>query len=108
MNTFVRTSLFSLVVGLSLVALCPAPATAQEYWPGYWSWYDTTYRPYYYRQYYSGPAYRYPPPPAYGYYDGPAYYGAPYGTYYGAPRAGVSVYPGGAAVRVGPVRFGWR
>ena len=45
------------------------------------------------------------PAPAYGYYGGP-YYGG-YG-YYGAPRAGVGVYPGGAAVRVGPMRFGWR
>ena len=59
--------------------------------------------------------------PAYGYYGTPAYstygpaysgysYGyAPYGgTYYGAPAAGVGVYPGTAAVRVGPLGIGWR
>jgi hypothetical protein len=94
--------------------VCPAPAAAADYWNGYWGWYDGTYVPYYQRYYragpvYSGPAYGYYPPPAYGY--GPAYsYGyAPYaGTYYGAPRAGVGVYPGGAAVRVGPLQFGWR
>jgi hypothetical protein len=106
MNALLRMFLFSTVVGLLLVALRPAPAGADDYWNGYWGWYDNTYRPYYYRQYSYGPAYGYPPP-AYGYY-GPSYYNyGPYG-YYGAPRAGVSVYPGGAAVRVGPMRFGWR
>jgi hypothetical protein len=107
-----RLFLLSAVVAGSLPALCPAPASADEYWPGYWGWYDNTYRPYYARRYaYSGPGYSYyAPAPAYG----PAYYGpgysgyAPYGTYYGAPAAGVGVYPGGTAVRVGPMRFGWR
>ena len=107
-----RIFLLSAIVAGSLLALCPAPASADDYWNGYWGWYDNTYRPYYTRRYYSGPAYGYyAPAPAYGYY-GPGYYGpayAPYGgAYYGGPAAGVAVYPGGTAVRVGPMRFGWR
>lgn len=53
-----------------------------------------------------------------GYYDGPGpYYGSPYGGYgygyrggyYGTPRVGYyDGYYGGGAVRVGPLRFGWR
>src|SRR5262245_24740297 len=124
MNTFLRPLFFGLVMTASL-AVMPSPAArSDDYWNGYWGWYDTTYQPYYTRRYYSGPAYTYyGAAPGYtyygpgynyygpGYYYGPGTYGyyAPYGRYYGAPRAGVMVYPGGgAAARVGPVRFGWR
>jgi hypothetical protein len=115
-----RIFLLSTVVAASVIALCPAPAGAADYWNGYWGWYDSTYVPYYQRYYsygpaYSGPAYSYYGP-SYGYYGGPAYYNnygyAPYaplgGAYYGVPGAGVGVYPGAAAVRVGPMRLGWR
>ena len=119
--TAFRTILLSIVVG-ALVASGPKPAPAADYWNGYWSWYDGTYLPYYQR-YYSSPAYgpttsyygpsaSYYAPPAYGYvpaYSGYSYGYAPYGgTYYGAPAAGVGVYPGRAAVRVGPLGIGWR
>jgi len=103
-----RIVLATAVVVASLVALCPAPAAAADYWNGYWGWYDSTYVPYYQR-YYSAPtpyapAYSsYYAPPAYGYY-GPGY-AAPY---YPAPGVGVGVYPGVAAARVGPLRLGWR
>src|SRR5438876_12264052 len=95
MNAFVRLFLISAVLGLLILAACPAPAAADDYWPGYWGWYDNTYAPYYRQYSYYGPGYAYPAPvpaPAYGYYGGP-YYGG-YG-YYGLPRAGVGVYPGG-------------
>jgi hypothetical protein len=119
-----RIFLLSALVAGSLIALRPAPARAADYWDGYWGWYDGTYRPYYQRYYSYGPAYSGPAyssyPPSYGYYGGPGYYNygyAPYaplggayygGAYYGLPGAGVGVYPGGAAVRVGPARIGWR
>ena len=116
-----RIFLISALVAGSLIALRPAPARAADYWSGYCCWYDGTYRPYYQRYYtvgpgYTGPAYSYYAPPAYGYYSGPSYYNygyaapyAPYGgAYVGVPGAGVGVYPGRAAVRVGPARIGWR
>ena len=110
--------LVAVVAGLFAV-ITPATARGDDYWNGYWGWYDTTYRPYVarYNTYYApgyttyAPAYGYSGyGPVYGGYSyGPSYgYGVPYGTYYGAPRAGVGVYPGGAAVRVGPARIGWR
>jgi hypothetical protein len=111
-----RIVLVCIVVAAALFAVCPAPASAADYWGGYWNWYDGTYVPYYQRYYsygpaYYGPAYSYYGTPSYNYY-GPAYgysYGyAPYGAYYGLPRAGVGVYPGGTAVRVGPLGIGWR
>ena len=110
MNASIRIFLLAVVLGVGLLVLLPAPAAADDYWPGYWGWYDNVYRPYYTRQYsYYGPTYSYPTPsypaPAYGYY-GPSYY--PYGAYYGGPAVGVGVYPGGSVARVGPLRFGWR
>jgi hypothetical protein len=121
MKALFRTFLLAAVIAGSLFAVGPAPANADDYWNGYWGWYDSTYRPYYSRRYaYSGPGYgyyapNYAPAPAYGYTYGPGYYGYGYnsyaplgGAYYGVPGAGVGVYPGGAAVRVGPARLGWR
>jgi len=124
MNAVSRLGLLSVVVGASLLALVPASTDADDYWNSYWGWYDNTYRPYYTQRYYASPGYGYATGPAYstyvpaistygpGYYGpsyAPGYYGnAPYGTYYGTPRAGVGVYPGSTAVRVGPMRFGWR
>jgi len=101
---------------LSLACVPTRTAQADEYWDGYWSWYDGTYRPYYSRRYYaepyySGPSYGYYGP-SYGNYPGGAYYyGRPryYGEYYGTPNFGYRDYPGaGGQVRVGPLRFGWR
>jgi hypothetical protein len=114
-----RIFLLATVVVAMLVSFCPAPAGAADYWNGYWGWYDGTYVPAYQRYYstpsYYGPSYSYYGPPSYSYYGAPAYstygygYAAPYGgTYYGVPGAGVGVYPGGTAVRVGPLGIGWR
>jgi hypothetical protein len=117
MKSLLRTLVLGIAAAGALVALGPAPAQADDdYWDGYWSWYDGTYRPYYHRQYYS---YR----PRYydsGYYDGgfnDGYYGRGYysgpryrygGNYYGTPNFGYREFPGGSTVRVGPMRFGWR
>jgi hypothetical protein len=111
MNRFFRRLLLGALVTLTLYGANSSTVTAQrtvEYWPGYWHWYDNTYRPYYHRYYgptnsspaYSGPAYSGPT-----YYDTapPAYYGgnAPYYTpYYTRPYYG-------NGVQVGPLRFGW-
>ena len=115
MITFIRTLLLSAVVGLSLVTLAPSPAQGDDYWNGYWSWYDNTYRPYYYKQYYYGPGYsvrsysNYYYSPAYPGYTYAPGYGPYYGPYYGTPRVGYAPGPyGGGTVRVGPMRFGWR
>jgi hypothetical protein len=115
-----RFFLLIAIVVTALMAVGPAPASAADYWNGYWGWYDSTYVPYYQRYYsysptyagptYSAPGYGYYTPPTYGYssYYGPTY-AAPYGgAYYGLPRAGVGAYPGGTAVRVGPLGLGWR
>ena len=105
-------SAFSLAVDIK-------PAQADEYWDGYWSWYDGTYRPYYSRRAYSPYTYGYPgnysspygySPYGGNYYPGDGYYyGRRYGDYYGTPNVGYGALPGGAGqVRVGPLRFGWR
>ncbi len=88
-------------LGIGAIVLTPNSAKADDYWDGYWSWYDGSYRPYYYRRSY-GPSYDYYP------YDG--YYGSRYyGNYYGTPRLGYRDFRGGGGqVRVGPLRFGWR
>jgi hypothetical protein len=101
-----RRIIYTLVITACLAAgwgsVAPPAAQADDYWDGYWSWYDGSYRPYYYRQRYYGPSYGSNP---YG-----SYYGSPYyGNYYGTPRIGYQDFPGsGGAVRVGPLRFGWR
>jgi hypothetical protein len=105
----------------SFACISPAPAQADDYWDGYWGWYDNTYRPYYYRQYTSPRVggYMYGPGTYYGsgaYYSpgyySPGYsygYGAPAGAYYGTRNLGYRDFgPYGGTVRVGPVRFGWR
>lgn len=102
--------------GLSL-ATEATPAQADDYWDGYWGWYDGTYRPYVTRRYYSASPV-YPAPyagpsyygPAYGYYPGDRYYGSRYyGDYYGTRDFGYRDFPGGGGqVRVGPLRYGWR
>ena len=121
MNAF-RTLLASAALGLAALVVSPAPAQADDYWDGYWGWYDNTYRPYYYRQYsrypagggytYGHSAYAYP-----GYSYGSPYYGgaSPYwggrygGAYYGTPNAGYSDFGRyGGRVNVGPLSFGWR
>jgi hypothetical protein len=100
-----RNVLLAVVVAGSLLSFAPAPAAADDYWDGYWGWYDTTYVPAYSRYYSSSRPYYG------GYYDSyyAPYYGPPYGRAYGVPRAGYVDYGAGrSAVRVGPVRFGWR
>jgi len=116
-NAISRTLIAAAVLGLAMLVLSPAPAQADEYWDGYWGWYDNTYRPYYYRQYsrypggyvYGPGAYAYP-----GYYGSPYYGGAPYwggryGAYYGTPNIGYRDFGRfGGRVDVGPLSFGWR
>jgi len=100
-----RRNLYSLAIaaclGAGWVGITPATAQADDYWDGYWSWYDGSYRPYYYRQRYYEP---------YGYYPYDGYYSPrSYGNYYGTQRFGYRDYQGsGGQVRVGPLRFGWR
>ena len=121
MNAWIRNSLLATALGLSLLAIGPQPAQADDYWDGYWGWYDNTYRPYYYRQYARSPYYGgatyggayyggYPSTAYYGGYPSGAYYGGYRGgAYYGTPSFGYSDFRGGAgAVRVGPMTFGWR
>ena len=104
--------LLSVVLGASLTAIAPTSVKADDYWDGYWNWYDNSYRPYYYRQQ------RYPNDYYYSnrYYDGyygDGYYGnrySPRTRYYGTPNYGYQqqYYGGGNSVQVGPLRFGWR
>jgi len=96
--TWLRNTLLAAAIVGSLLSVAPAPVQADDYWNGYWGWYDNTYTPGYGRYYSSRPYY------------GGAYYSQPYdGSYYGVPGAGVQVYGAGrGAVNVGPVRFGWR
>jgi hypothetical protein len=118
MTALLRSLLLGAVAWFGLMAVTPAPqAQADEYWDGYWGWYDNTYRPYTYRQfsppnygYYSGPAYgtfgSYNSP-GFGYYGNPSGYGRGY-SYYGGPGVGVAVGPRGGGAVVGPLQFGWR
>jgi len=98
--TWLRNTLLAAAVVGSLLSAAPAPVQADDYWNGYWGWYDTTYAPAYGRYYTSRP---------YGAYYSAPYYSPPYygGPYYGTPGVGVGVYGRRAAVNVGPVRFGW-
>ena len=97
MLKWVKGFVAAAIIGTGfLVTSAPTVAHADDYWDGYWNWYDNSYRPYYSRRYYGG----------YGYYGSPYYRG---GAYYGTPNLGYRDYPGGGgAVRVGPLRFGWR
>jgi hypothetical protein len=114
MRRLILTLATAVTLGAMSLTLSPAKAAADEYWDGYWGWYDNTYSPYYTRRYYSEP-YSYGPynyGPSYGSYPGGAYYsGRPRyygGDYYGTPNFGYRDYPGAGQVRVGPLRFGWR
>lgn len=106
--TWLRNTLLAAAIVGPLLSVAPAPVQADDYWNGYWGWYDNTYAPgygryyTYSRPYYGGTYYSSP------YYSSP-YYSAPYygPSYYGVPGAGVQVYGRRAAVNVGPVRFGW-
>jgi hypothetical protein len=108
MRAWFLTLITTAVLGLTLAAPSPTKVAADDdYWDGYWSWYDNTYRPYYYRQYRGRP--RWNDGTVYdrwdGRYDGRYYY--PSTRYYGTPRFGYREVPGGGQVRVGPLRFGW-
>jgi hypothetical protein len=105
-------------LGTLALSSVPQASQADDYWDGYWSWYDGSYRPYYYRQGYYAPRYSYGYPgyggygyggygyPYDGFYGGSRYYG---GNYYGTPNVGYRDFGGaGGQVRVGPLRFGWR
>jgi len=105
MRKFVGRVLLGSLLGMILVGATASNVDAQarttEYWPGYWRWYDHTYRPYYHR-YYGPTYYQSAPAPSYGpspYSSGSGYY-TPYYTTPVTPY-----YPNG--VQVGPVRFGW-
>ena len=48
MRNLLRFLILSAMAGLSLtMAQSVARADEDEYWGGYWKWYDNTYRPYY-------------------------------------------------------------
>ena len=107
MSSWFRILMLSLLVGTSLAVVGPSSAKADEYWDGYWGWYDNTYRPYTYRQYNYYPRDYYYGGPYSGY--GRSYYSYPPARYYGGPNVGVYDYaPRGGSVQVGPMRFGWR
>jgi hypothetical protein len=119
MTIFIRSIVLGVAAWMSLLVVMPVPVQADDYWNGYWGWYDNTYRPYYYHQYSrptfgayygsSGPYPRYYGAPYPGYYSGYGYGYVPSRTYYGTPGVGVAVGPrGGGAVNVGPLQFGWR
>jgi hypothetical protein len=113
MNHLRQLALVMLFSSLFFVMPDPSAAQADDYWDNYWGWYDGTYQPYYSRRYYND---GYRNPRYYDrYYDGgynDPYYGRGYYPYYrdyGTQRFGYQEYPsGGGAVRVGPLRFGWR
>jgi hypothetical protein len=115
MKRILRSLLLASVAAVSLGAIAPAPVQAQDYWSNHWNWYDNTYRPYYYRSYYSNPGYysapgysNYGPGYSPGYY-GQGTYGTPYRNYYGTGGVGYGrTYGGGQAINVGPMTFGWR
>ena len=117
MQRWILILTMTVCLGAMSLAVGATPAQADDYWDGYWSWYDGTYRPYMTRRYYSAsPVYRSPYygpyyGPSYGYYPGDGYYYGRryYGDYYGTPNLGYRDFPGGGGqVRVGPLRFGWR
>jgi len=64
MTKGIRRVLIGSLLSISLFGAIQSNATAQtrtvEYWPGYWRWYDQTYRPYYHRYY--GPTVYQPAP----------------------------------------------
>jgi hypothetical protein len=99
MNALLRKIVVAATLGTSLLVLPPRTTQADDYWNGYWGWYDNTYRPYYYRRYYAPPSYypqQVPPPPPT--YPGTYYYSSP--NYYARPYYG-------SGVQIGPLRFGW-
>jgi hypothetical protein len=113
MTRFFRQLMVATILAISALTV-PAVSKADDYWDGYWGWYDGSYRPYYTRRHYSYPAYSYYD----GYYGDPYYYGSPYrrgyygrrgGIYYGTPDFGYRDFRGGGGqVNVGGLRFGWR
>jgi hypothetical protein len=111
MKSWIRTLLLTAVAAAGQALISSPPAQADDdYWDGYWSWYDGTYQPYYH--YRVSPRYSMGYPYRDGYYDSfsSGYYGPRYryGTYYGAPRVGYREFGPPAQVQVGPIRFGWR
>jgi hypothetical protein len=113
MPKFAKSLIFLALCGGAWNLLPAREAQADDYWDGYWQWYDQSYRPYQQRVYSSYPAYGYGTPyyaPTYGYgYGAPrVYYQGPRYSGYSGPAFGYRSGPRGTAVRVGPVRFGWR
>lgn len=104
MNIPVRKLFLAACLGASLWTLGSTPAKADDYWNRHWGWYDSTYRPYYYRREYYGTPY------SYGY-NSPYYYNSPYrgGYYYGPTYSNPGyAYPyRGGGVQLGPLQFGW-
>jgi hypothetical protein len=105
----IRKIMLMCVLGVAAFIASPTTTVADDYWDSYWSWYDGTYRPYYYRQN-TYPDYR-----GYRYYDDGGYYAYPRSRYYGTPNYGYRDYGRGrnymgqrGSVQVGPLRFGWR
>jgi hypothetical protein len=118
MRSMIKALLLGTVLSLSFAF--PGKSKEDDYWNNHWSWYDNTYRPYYYRGGYSsspgyynnyyGPGYGYGYGPGYGGYGyGSGYYGTPYRSYSGTSNFGYGrTYGGGQAVNIGGLQFGWR
>lgn len=89
----------------------PQTTSADDYWSGYWSWYDNDYRPYHSRRHYYRPyrEYRYYDD---GYYrnDDDYYYRdyryAPRNRYY-RDYYGRGWDDGGGYLQLGPLGIGW-
>ncbi len=93
--------LHKMTIGVLLAIAIPTGAQAQAqadlgdgYWRTHWNWYDSAYRPYYYRRYYT-PGYVYPSRPV-PYFTSAPYYTPPPVRTYEEPVPGQHV-----------VRFGW-
>jgi hypothetical protein len=104
MHRFFQVLLILAVIGGGL-AVAPKHSQADDYWNGYWGWYDNHYRPYYHRHYSYYPR-------AYQQYYSPPYYSQPYygyRDYYGSyPSYGYRDYGSGGSIQIGPYSFGWR
>jgi hypothetical protein len=113
MTRLLTTTFLAAVLSVSALAV-PSTAKADDYWDGYWGWYDGSYRPYYTRRYYTYPRTGYYASPYGGYYGGGYYDGGYYGrryrsNYYGTPNIGYRDFRGGGGqVNIGGLRFGWR
>lgn len=96
-----RIPLIAIAAIVALSTIVPATTQADDYWGGYWGWYNDDYRPYYHRRhhryYYNDWDYdRY-----YRGYNYPYYYRG----YYYNPH---SLRGPHNSLQLGPLHFDWR